>query len=1047
MHSRMMGTVLTVVLVLSGVAGAKIIYVDSVQPPTVPGTVGYWTLDDNAATKVVVDSGPNLIHGTAVRNTSAMSVLGKVGRALNFDGTGDHIDFGTNVKLLPDAWTFSAWVKCADTATPTLISFGGTYPAVKLQQNSKGKPLIYMGANNYRYFQESAWTTLKDGQWHFVVFSIPGKTQADIQNAKMYLDGVAVEGSTIMDTGPQQAKSRFLIGNNTTTGTQRFKGAIDNARLYNRALSDAEVQQIYLSFTPGVSWTSAFKTIGEAITAAVANDEIWVKTGTYILTQPLTVDKALKFYGGFAGTEMELAQRNVQLNLTTVDGNNAAYHCFLVPAAAEVTIDGFTITRGKATGPQENDRTGGGILTQAGLTTIANCIIKNNTATNSGGGLALNGNSAVQHCQITENTAGNAAGVYSSVGTLHIQDCQITGNTATQQGGGLLCLQNAPVIDTTFIQNNHAATGAGVFLNNSPAQLASCTISGNQASADGGGVYNSGGDSESKFRNCRLAANTAGGKGGALFSTGGTLGNINHPELSNCILVQNEGQDGGALYFDQYASGDVLNCTISGNRAQRGGGMFVFESYSYTRVLNTIFWGDSATTGHPEIHFAPTGAIGSKPDNLEVYYSDIMTGWDHVVINIENLNLDPAFVDANGPDNNPATWTDNDYRILPTSPMIDKGTAQHSAMFAPTTDFLGTIRPQGARYDIGAYEYASGQGLAFQADFDLDYSYTAPAQTQSFTASTQSCDVTWWLGLTNSSGGAETWNINSVIFETPNTLGNFFPNNPVISGNQYQWSNLTVTDESELEARQMTVKKDIAIPFTVTRAYAGNAILNSGDMTTTVTVTPQAGLASFSVKIGVAPAWTEADWWNGLYIGTVQHLSAEVAGNTSGQLTHRDTANLQEYEWKFTNYIFAQPITFTVQTRVVLNSGIPSAYLEPIVTVSGNRTADYGSEKWQNGTLTLPNGDGYVRIDSDSSKLTLDGYLPWYELILPHFARPITGDANNDGVTNMLDLLILSENWLMPCNAGNNYCNGADFDRNGKVDLMDFTFLSQFWLP
>jgi hypothetical protein len=133
--------------------------------------------------------------------------------------------------------------------------------------------------------------------------------------------------------------------------------------------------------------------------------------------------------------------------------------------------------------------------------------------------------------------------------------------------------------------------------------------------------------------------------------------------------------------------------------------------------------------------------------------------------------------------------------------------------------------------------------------------------------------VTWWLGLTNSST-AETW-VNSAIFETPNTLGNFFPSDPVLSGNQYQWSNLAVADNSELEARQTTVKKDVAIPFSVTRALSGNAIFGTGEMTTTVTVIPQAGLASFSVKIAVAPAWTEADWWNGQYIGTVNHVSAE----------------------------------------------------------------------------------------------------------------------------------------------------------------------------
>jgi hypothetical protein len=226
---------------------------------------------------------------------------------------------------------------------------------------------------------------------------------------------------------------------------------------------------------------------------------------------------------------------------------------------------------------------------------------------------------------------------------------------------------------------------------------------------------------------------TAGGsqyrrrQGGTLFSTGGTLSNINHPILSNCILVQNEGQDGGALYFDQYASGDVLNCTISGNRAQRGGGMFVFEAYSYTRVLNTILWGDTVTTGHPEIYFAPTGATGSKPDNLEVYYSDIMTGWDHVVINTGNLNVDPAFADLDGADNNAQTWQDNDYRLLPDSPLIDHGVSDIGGLYLPAAGrFFRHVRPRGGGFDIGGYSTPADRD-GFQADFDLDYSYTAPS--------------------------------------------------------------------------------------------------------------------------------------------------------------------------------------------------------------------------------------------------------------------------------------------------------------------------------
>ena len=299
-----------------------------------------------------------------------------------------------------------------------------------------------------------------------------------------------------------------------------------------------------------------------------------------------------------------------------------------------------------------------------------------------------------------------------------------TGPLADDQiGGGILAKNSLATVANCIIQNNTAVSGGGAYLNNSPTQFESCTISGNQASANGGGVCNFGGDNNAihtTFRVCRLAANTAGGKGGALFSTGGTLDNFNHPELANSIVALNGAENGGALYFDQYASGDILNCTITGNHAQRGGGIFVFESYSYTRLINTILWGDSSDTGHPEIHFVPTGGTESNPENMALYCNDIMTGWDLASVKVENLAVDPAFADADGPDNDLNTWADNDYRLLSTSPLIDKGIAQFSAWFAPTTDFLGMIRPQGAEYDMGAYESITGDANNDSATNMLD---------------------------------------------------------------------------------------------------------------------------------------------------------------------------------------------------------------------------------------------------------------------------------------------------------------------------------------
>ena len=126
----------------------------------------------------------------------------------------------------------------------TFASFGGNYPSLKLQNGSNGKPLIHLGQNNFRYFAASSWTTLKDGNWHHVAFTCPGKLQTDIQQAKMYLDGVEVLGYTAVVSGPQADKTHLYLGANPAVTGHRFSGQMDEVFLYDRALSQDDILKI-----------------------------------------------------------------------------------------------------------------------------------------------------------------------------------------------------------------------------------------------------------------------------------------------------------------------------------------------------------------------------------------------------------------------------------------------------------------------------------------------------------------------------------------------------------------------------------------------------------------------------------------------------------------------------------------------------------------------------------------------------------------------------------------------------------------------------------
>jgi len=67
----------------------------------------------------------------------------------------------------------------------------------------------------------------------------------------------------------------------------------------------------------GKSWLTAYKTIGEAESAAAANDEIWVKRGTYLLISTfIGLNKPIRLYGGFSGVETQRDQRDWKVNVT-----------------------------------------------------------------------------------------------------------------------------------------------------------------------------------------------------------------------------------------------------------------------------------------------------------------------------------------------------------------------------------------------------------------------------------------------------------------------------------------------------------------------------------------------------------------------------------------------------------------------------------------------------------------------------------------------------------------------------------------------------------
>jgi hypothetical protein len=234
----------------------------------------------------------------------------------------------------------------------------------------------------------------------------------------------------------------------------------------------------------GTNWAQAKQTVGSALGAAATGDQIWIARGTY--PENLVVSKAVALYGGFAGTETDLAQRNWAVNLSILDGRaQGTVIQVKTVGAAEARIDGLVITNGMPA--RLSTATGGGIDTTACSPLIVNNQIIGNTGNGGpGGGIALWSYNPLTSNQpiITNNLIcknktltftdydGNAAGIAVIGSSPLIAWNHIVQNAAAGSGGGIGCwLDSHPLIYKNQIMANSAcradtrslAYGGGIF--------------------------------------------------------------------------------------------------------------------------------------------------------------------------------------------------------------------------------------------------------------------------------------------------------------------------------------------------------------------------------------------------------------------------------------------------------------------------------------------------------------------------------------------------------------------------------------------------------
>jgi len=271
----------------------------------------------------------------------------------------------------------------------------------------------------------------------------------------------------------------------------------------------------------GSSWSTAYRSLPDALTAAASGSEIWVAKGVYYpdegvgktdnnRSSTFALKPGVAVYGGFAGSESRRGERDPADNLTvlsgdldkndtqqpivtnpsTVTGNTTnAYH--VVTGADQATLDGFTVTAGYGSADD-----GGGVYHQQGTLTLINCTFSGNHAVYGGAIANRSATLILTNCTLSANSATEqGGGLYnrSEIFSLTMTNCVLSGNSADREGGGINNRSGILSLTNCTLAGNSGRTGGGIYIGGGSAEVANSVLWGDSASSSGPEVYISAG--------------------------------------------------------------------------------------------------------------------------------------------------------------------------------------------------------------------------------------------------------------------------------------------------------------------------------------------------------------------------------------------------------------------------------------------------------------------------------------------------------------------------------------------------------------------------
>ena len=190
--------------------------------------VGWWPLDEGSGT-VAKDASGGGFDGTF--KGEPLWTAGRFGSALTFDGKDDYVDTTFTQNL--GVWTVGCWVQ-SPAAPASVAAAGPVHRESNFQINWNHTNATFRGAAGVKVgstWYAASFGALGADTWYHLAATYDG------ENLKAYTNGQLITNNDTPSGAAANETNTLKLGRHASSATQFFTGTVDDARVYNRALS------------------------------------------------------------------------------------------------------------------------------------------------------------------------------------------------------------------------------------------------------------------------------------------------------------------------------------------------------------------------------------------------------------------------------------------------------------------------------------------------------------------------------------------------------------------------------------------------------------------------------------------------------------------------------------------------------------------------------------------------------------------------------------------------------------------------------------------